>query len=123
MVAFSVGCLAQAPMQWDAVAITFLFYYYAVFGCTWGMCFGFTKPKSTPWPCILFYMSKPRVQRTSIQPLTKIQSSPRSILCSFPSSTARPQEAMDAKLRRVTAADKKVEAAKTHTEHLEEREI
>jgi hypothetical protein len=23
--------------QWGAVAITFLFFYYAVFGCTWGM--------------------------------------------------------------------------------------
>ena len=38
-------------------------------------------------------------------------------------STARPQEAIDAELRRVTAADKKVETAKTHTEHLEEREV
>lgn len=25
------------PLQWGAVAITFLFFYYAAFGCTWGM--------------------------------------------------------------------------------------
>lgn len=24
-------------LQWGAVAITFLFFYYAAFGCTWGM--------------------------------------------------------------------------------------
>ncbi|KAK5118080.1 hypothetical protein LTR62_004126 [Meristemomyces frigidus] len=37
MVAISVGLLATAPQQWGAVAITFLFFYYAAFGCTWGM--------------------------------------------------------------------------------------
>jgi hypothetical protein len=34
-------------------------------------------------------------------------------------STARPQEAIDAEIRRVTAADKKVEAQKTHVMHVE----
>lgn len=28
--------VADSP-QWGAVAITFLFFYYAAFGCTWGM--------------------------------------------------------------------------------------
>ncbi|EOD52545.1 putative hexose carrier protein [Neofusicoccum parvum UCRNP2] len=37
MVAISVALLANAPTQWGAVAITFLFFYYAAFGCTWGM--------------------------------------------------------------------------------------
>lgn len=37
MVAISVALLATAPTQWGAVAITFLFFYYAAFGCTWGM--------------------------------------------------------------------------------------
>lgn len=55
MVAVAVGLLASAPQQvsthessaedvsiliisqWGAVAITFLFFYYAAFGCTWGM--------------------------------------------------------------------------------------
>ncbi|KAK5162871.1 uncharacterized protein LTR77_011128 [Saxophila tyrrhenica] len=37
MVAISVALLATAPQQWGAVAITFLFFYYAAFGCTWGM--------------------------------------------------------------------------------------
>ncbi|KAF2704029.1 general substrate transporter [Pleomassaria siparia CBS 279.74] len=37
MVAISVALLANAPSQWGAVAITFLFFYYAAFGCTWGM--------------------------------------------------------------------------------------
>ena len=53
MVAISVAMLATAPTQvheqpyllrakltnlkWGAVAITFLFFYYAAFGCTWGM--------------------------------------------------------------------------------------
>jgi MFS family permease len=35
MVAMSVGLLATAPDKWGAVAITFLFFYYAAFGCTW----------------------------------------------------------------------------------------
>jgi hypothetical protein len=34
-------------------------------------------------------------------------------------STSRPQEAIDAEIRRVTAADKKVEAQKTHVMHVE----
>ncbi|KAF2106437.1 general substrate transporter [Lophiotrema nucula] len=37
MVAIAVALLATAPSQWGAVAITFLFFYYAAFGCTWGM--------------------------------------------------------------------------------------
>ncbi|KAF2731018.1 general substrate transporter [Polyplosphaeria fusca] len=37
MVAIAVALLATAPKQWGAVAITFLFFYYAAFGCTWGM--------------------------------------------------------------------------------------
>ncbi|GAB7358117.1 hypothetical protein MBLNU230_g0276t1 [Neophaeotheca triangularis] len=37
MVAVAVAMLATAPQQWGAVAITFLFGYYAAFGCTWGM--------------------------------------------------------------------------------------
>jgi MFS family permease len=37
MVAISIALLATAPSQWGAVAITFLFFYYAAFGCTWGM--------------------------------------------------------------------------------------
>ncbi|KAK4950263.1 hypothetical protein LTR10_011244 [Elasticomyces elasticus] len=37
MVALAVGMLARAPQQWGAVAISFLFFYYAAFGCTWGM--------------------------------------------------------------------------------------
>ncbi|KXT14309.1 hypothetical protein AC579_8430 [Pseudocercospora musae] len=37
MVAIAVGLLSSAPQQWGAVAITFLFFYYAAFGCTWGM--------------------------------------------------------------------------------------
>lgn len=37
IVAISVGLLASAPQQWGAVAISFLFLYYAAFGCTWGM--------------------------------------------------------------------------------------
>lgn len=36
MVAVAVAMLATAPQQWGAVAITFLFGYYAAFGCTWG---------------------------------------------------------------------------------------
>jgi len=35
-------------------------------------------------------------------------------------STARPQEAIDAEIRRVTAADKKVEAQKTQITHIED---
>lgn len=27
----------DSGVQWGAVAITFLFFYYAAFGCTWGM--------------------------------------------------------------------------------------
>lgn len=37
MVALSVGLLATNPTKWGPVAITFLFFYYAAFGCTWGM--------------------------------------------------------------------------------------
>uniref|UniRef100_A0A8H7N0U1 Major facilitator superfamily (MFS) profile domain-containing protein n=1 Tax=Bionectria ochroleuca TaxID=29856 RepID=A0A8H7N0U1_BIOOC len=39
MVAISVGLLSTAPFekQWGIVAISFLFFYYAAFGCTWGM--------------------------------------------------------------------------------------
>lgn len=37
MVAIAVALLATAPQQWGAVAIAFLFFYYAAFGCTWGM--------------------------------------------------------------------------------------
>lgn len=39
MVAIAVALLSSgvAPYQWGAVAITFLFFYYAAFGCTWGM--------------------------------------------------------------------------------------
>lgn len=39
MVAIAVALLSQgtSPFEWGAVAITFLFFYYAAFGCTWGM--------------------------------------------------------------------------------------
>ena len=37
MVSIAVGSQASAPFEWGAVAITFLFFYYAAFGCTWGM--------------------------------------------------------------------------------------
>ncbi|KAH7051116.1 general substrate transporter [Macrophomina phaseolina] len=37
MVSIAIALLANAPSQWGAVAITFLFFYYAAFGCTWGM--------------------------------------------------------------------------------------
>lgn len=37
MVAIAVALLHTAEKQWGAVAITFLFFYYAAFGCTWGM--------------------------------------------------------------------------------------
>ncbi|CZR58318.1 related to sugar transporter [Phialocephala subalpina] len=37
MVAIAIALQTQAPFQWGAVAITFLFFYYAAFGCTWGM--------------------------------------------------------------------------------------
>ncbi|KAF2176205.1 general substrate transporter [Zopfia rhizophila CBS 207.26] len=37
MVAIAVALLSTAPFEWGAVAITFLFFYYAAFGCTWGM--------------------------------------------------------------------------------------
>lgn len=37
LVAIAVALLSSAPSQWGAVAITFLFFYYAAFGCTWGM--------------------------------------------------------------------------------------
>lgn len=37
MVSIAVALLVTAPQQWGAVAITFLFFYYAAFGCTWGM--------------------------------------------------------------------------------------
>lgn len=37
MVSIAVAQLDNAPQQWGAVAITFLFFYYAAFGCTWGM--------------------------------------------------------------------------------------
>lgn len=29
--------MADGRLKWGAVAITFLFFYYAAFGCTWGM--------------------------------------------------------------------------------------
>ncbi|CAI7612771.1 unnamed protein product [Penicillium pancosmium] len=37
MVAISIALLDQAPFQWGIVAVSFLFFYYAAFGCTWGM--------------------------------------------------------------------------------------
>ncbi|PSN70514.1 general substrate transporter [Corynespora cassiicola Philippines] len=37
MVAIAVALLHTAEKEWGAVAITFLFFYYAAFGCTWGM--------------------------------------------------------------------------------------
>ncbi|RJE19908.1 sugar transporter [Aspergillus sclerotialis] len=37
MVAIAIALLNRAPLQWGAVSITFLFFYYAAFGCTWGM--------------------------------------------------------------------------------------
>jgi hypothetical protein len=35
MVSIAVGSQSTAPFEWGAVAITF--FYYAAFGCTWGM--------------------------------------------------------------------------------------
>ena len=37
MVAISIALLHQAQFQWGIVAVSFLFFYYAAFGCTWGM--------------------------------------------------------------------------------------
>lgn len=37
MVAISIAMLAAAPFEWGVVAVSFLFFYYAAFGCTWGM--------------------------------------------------------------------------------------
>ncbi|KAJ5596530.1 hypothetical protein N7450_002988 [Penicillium hetheringtonii] len=37
MVAISIALLGSAPFQWGIVAVSFLFFYYAAFGCTWGM--------------------------------------------------------------------------------------
>ncbi|ORY64475.1 general substrate transporter [Pseudomassariella vexata] len=37
MVAIAVAYLPHAPHEWGSVAITFLFFFYAAFGCTWGM--------------------------------------------------------------------------------------
>ncbi|OAA68573.1 General substrate transporter [Niveomyces insectorum RCEF 264] len=37
IVAIAIGLLAKAPYELGIVAVSFLFFYYAVFGCTWGM--------------------------------------------------------------------------------------
>ncbi|KAJ5168412.1 uncharacterized protein N7482_004006 [Penicillium canariense] len=37
MVAISIALLDKAPYEWGIVAVSFLFFYYAAFGCTWGM--------------------------------------------------------------------------------------
>ncbi|KAL1870964.1 hypothetical protein Plec18167_007271 [Paecilomyces lecythidis] len=37
MVAIAIALVHQAPYQWGIVAVSFLFFYYAAFGCTWGM--------------------------------------------------------------------------------------
>ncbi|KAJ5613291.1 hypothetical protein N7510_006485 [Penicillium lagena] len=37
MVALSIALLNQAPFQWGVVAVSFLFFFYAVFGFSWGM--------------------------------------------------------------------------------------
>ena len=37
IVAISVGLLHKAPYELGIVAVSFLFFYYAAFGCTWGM--------------------------------------------------------------------------------------
>ncbi|KAJ5083938.1 hypothetical protein NUU61_008517 [Penicillium alfredii] len=37
MVAIAIALLRQAPYEWGIVAVAFLFFYYATFGCTWGM--------------------------------------------------------------------------------------
>ncbi|KAJ5826373.1 hypothetical protein N7474_003511 [Penicillium riverlandense] len=37
MVAISIALLNQAPFQWGVVAVSFLFFFYAVFGFSWGM--------------------------------------------------------------------------------------
>ncbi|KAI0158363.1 general substrate transporter [Xylariaceae sp. FL1272] len=36
-VAIAVALLPTNPYAWGAVAVSFLFFYYAAFGCTWGM--------------------------------------------------------------------------------------
>lgn len=37
MVAISIALLKQAPFQWGVVAVSFLFFFYAAFGFSWGM--------------------------------------------------------------------------------------
>ncbi|EMR67778.1 putative hexose carrier protein [Eutypa lata UCREL1] len=37
MVAIALGMQSTAPFEWGIVAVSFLFFYYAAFGCTWGM--------------------------------------------------------------------------------------
>ncbi|KAK7754969.1 hypothetical protein SLS62_003053 [Diatrype stigma] len=37
MVAIAIGMQSSAPYEWGIVAVSFLFFYYAAFGCTWGM--------------------------------------------------------------------------------------
>ena len=37
VVAISIGLLPKAPYELGIVAVSFLFFYYGAFGCTWGM--------------------------------------------------------------------------------------
>ncbi|KAF4627587.1 hypothetical protein G7Y89_g10564 [Cudoniella acicularis] len=138
MVALSIGLQTQAPFEWGAVAITFLFFYYAAFGCTWGM---------VPWVYqaeinslamrtifasfnLLFlpvvYFLYPETSNRTLEDIDEyfdIDSGHTTIISigdKATKSTARPQEAIDAELRRVTVADKKVEAQKSAVTHVEE---
>ncbi|KAN0095645.1 general substrate transporter [Hyaloscypha variabilis] len=172
MVAIAIALQTQAPFQWGAVAITFLFFYYAAFGCTWGMVpwvyqaeinslamrtkgsaaatatnwlFGFVCTQFTPTGIrnigyrfyiifaafnLLFvpvvYFLYPETANRTLEDLDEyfdVDSGHTTIIPigdKASKSTARPQEAIDAEIRRVTAADKKVEAQKGHITHIED---
>ncbi|TVY81654.1 Sugar transporter STL1 [Lachnellula suecica] len=177
MVAISVALLLHAPSQWGAVAITFLFFYYAAFGCTWGMVpwvyqaeinslsmrttgtaaatatnwlFGFVCTQFTPTGIrnigyrfyiifaafnLLFvpvvYFLYPETSNRTLEDIDEyfdIDSGHPTIIAigdKVTKSTARPQEAIDAEIRRVTVADKKVAAQKgsaVHVEHVDDRD-
>ncbi|TVY32146.1 Sugar transporter [Lachnellula subtilissima] len=172
MVALAVGLLAIAPFQWGAVAITFLFFYYAAFGCTWGMVpwvyqaevnslamrttgsaaatatnwlFGFVCTQFTPTGIrnigyrfyiifaafnllfipVVYFLYPETANRTleDIDEYFDVDSSHPTIIPfgdKATKSTARPQEALDAEVRRVTVADKKGAAQKSSVVHIEQ---
>ncbi|RDW69809.1 hypothetical protein BP6252_08829 [Coleophoma cylindrospora] len=158
MVAIAISQLTSAPTQWGAVGITFLFFYYAAFGCTWGMVpwvyqaevnslamrtkgaaaatatnwlFGFVCTQFTPTGIknigfrfylifaafnLLFvpvvYFLYPETANRTLEDLDQyfdIDSNHKTIIPigdKVAKSTARPQEAIEAELRRVTTSGK-----------------